>query len=279
LYIPENEALQTEIAQGFHESLVAGHFGQEKTIEIVRRDFYRKGLADWIRDDVRSGNECQHSKSPRHAKSGLLQPLEVPYAAWSSISTNFITQLPEWQGKTQIMVVVDRFTKRAHFIGLHDNATAKDVADTFLLEVWKLQGLPTEIISDIDTKFSGEFWESLFKMVGVKRRMSTAYHPQTYGQTERTNQVLEGYLRTFGNYDQNNWYQLLPLAEHPYNNSATNAHKVTPFFANYGFRPQTEWMKEREAHNPGATMYAHWRQDIHRQAKQTLENTRESMKK
>jgi len=131
----------------------------------------------------------------------------------------------------------------------------------------------------MDAKLSGEFWESLCKILGVKRRMSTAYHPQTDGQTERTNQVLEGYLRTFVNYDQNDWYQLLPLVEHAYSNSATNAHKMTPFFATYGFHPQTAWMKEREAHNPGATLYAHWMQDIHQQAKQTLENTGESMKK
>jgi len=170
LYIPENEALQTEIAQGCHDSLVAGHFRQEKTIEIVTRDFYRKGLTDWIRDYVRSCDECQHSKSPRHAKYGLLQPLEVPYAAWSSISTDFITQLPESQGKTQIMVVVDRFIKMAHFICLHENASAKDVADTFRREVWKPHGLPTEIILDMHAKFSGEFWESLCKMLGVKRR-------------------------------------------------------------------------------------------------------------
>jgi len=227
LYIPENEALQTEIAQGCHDLLVADQFGQEKTIEIVTREFYWKGLADWIRDYVRSCDECQHSKSPRHAKCGLLQPLEVPYATLFSISTDFITQLPESQGKTQIMVVVDRFPKMAHFIGLHENATANDVAHTFLREVWKLQGLLTEIISDMDVKFSGEFWESLCKMIGVKRRMSAAYHPQTEGQMERTNQVLEGYLRTFVNYDQNEWYQLLPLAEHAYNKSATNAHKMT----------------------------------------------------
>ena len=138
------------------------------------------------------------------------------------------------------MVVVDRFTKMAHFIGLEEKATAKDVAETFLREVWKLHGLPTEIISDMDAKFSGEFWESLCKMLGIKRRMSTAYHPQTDGQTERTNQVLEGYLRSFVNYDQDDWYQLLPLAEYAYNNSITNAHKMTPFFANYGFHPQTE---------------------------------------
>jgi len=161
------------------------------------------------------------------------------------------------------MVLVDRFTKIAHFIGLHKKATAKDFADTFLREVCKLHGLPTEIILDMVAKFSGEFWESLCKMLEVKRRMSTAYHPPTDSQSERINQLLEGYLRTFVNYDQNNWYQLLTLAGQAYNNSATNTHKMTPFFANYGFHPQTEWMKEREAHNPGATMYAHWMQAIH----------------
>jgi len=177
------------------------------------------------------------------------------------------------------MVVVDWVSKIGHFIGLHENATGKVVADTFVREVWKLHGLPTEIISVMDAKFSGELWESLCKRLGVKRRMSTAYHPQIDGQTERTNQVLDAHLRTFVTNDQNDWYQLLPLEEHAYNNSATNMHTMTPFFANYGFHPQTKWMKEREAHNQGATMYAHWIQDIHQQAKQTLENTRESMKK
>jgi len=97
------------------------------------------------------------------------------------------------------MVVVDRFTKMGHFIDLHENASAKDVADTFLREVRKLHGLLTEIILDMDAKFSGEFWQSLCKMLGVKRPMSTAYHAQTDGKTERTKQVLEGYLQTFVN--------------------------------------------------------------------------------
>ena len=110
------------------------------------------------------------------------------------------------------MVVVDRFSTMTHFIALEQNATAKDVANVFLREVWKLHGLPTEIISDMDAKFSGEFWESLCKSLNIKRRMSTAYHPQTDGQTERTNQVLECYLGNFVNYNQNDRYQLLPLA-------------------------------------------------------------------
>jgi len=218
LYTPENESLQTEIAPGGHHLLVAGHFGQEKTIEILTRDFNLKGLADWIRDYVRSCDEWQHSKSSGHAMYGLLQPLEVRYATWSSISTDFMTQLPESQGKTQIRVVVDRFTKLAHFISFHENAPPEDDADTFLREVLKLHRLLTEIISDMEAKFSSKLWESLRKMIGVKSHMSTTYNPQTEGQMERTNQVLDGYLRTFVNYDQNAWYQLLPLAEHAYSN-------------------------------------------------------------
>ena len=201
LYIPANDALKTKIAKGCLDSKVAGHFGMERTIEIITRDFYWKGLTEWINDYVPSCDERQHNKSPRHARWGLLQPLDTPYAVWNSISTDFITQLPESQGYTQIMVGVDRFTKMAHFIGLPTNATAKDITNVFLREVWKLHGLPTVIISDMDAKFSGEFWESLCKLLGIKRKMSTAYHPQTDGQTERTNQVLEGYLRNFVNYD------------------------------------------------------------------------------
>jgi len=177
LYIPDDVALQTEIAQGLHDSLVAGNFGQENTIAIVTRDLYWKKLADCTRDYVRSCDEGQHSKSPWQAKYGFLQRLEVPFAAWTSILTDFITQLPESQGKTQEMVVVDQFTKIAHFISLHENATAKDIAEPFVRQVWKLHGLSTEIISDMDAKLSCELGELLFKMLGIKRRMSMVYHP------------------------------------------------------------------------------------------------------
>ena len=111
-------------------------------------------------------------KAPRYAHFKLLHTLQVPFAAWASTSVDFITHLPESAGYTQIMVVIDRFTKMAHFIRLEEKATARDVADMFLK-------LPTEIISDMDAKFAGEFWESLCKNLGIKRKMSTAYHPQT----------------------------------------------------------------------------------------------------
>jgi len=274
-----NNELKLEIAKRGHDSQVAGHFGMEKMIEIVTRDFNWDQLTKWMNDYVRSSDECQHNKFPRHARWGLLQPLETPYAAWTSISADFITQLPESQGYTQVIVVVDRFTKMAHFIGLPTEATAQDVATVFLRQVWKLHGLPMEILLDMDAKFSGEFWESLCKALGIKRRMSTAYHPQTDEQTERTNHVQEGHLRNFVNYDQDDCYQLLPLAELAYNNSATNAHRLTPFYANYGFHPQTEWMTEGEAQNPGANLYSDWMKGVHEKAHQALDQTREAMKK
>ena len=135
LYIPDNDGFKPVIAKGYHVSKVAGHFRQEKTFEIITQDFYWKGLRAWINDNVRSCNECQHNKSLWHARYGLLKPLQIPFAAWTSISTDFITDLPESEGHTQIMVVFNRFTKMAHFIGLSENATARDVADMFLREV------------------------------------------------------------------------------------------------------------------------------------------------
>jgi len=177
------------------------------------------------------------------------------------------------------MVVVDRFTKIAHFIGLPRNATAKDIANVFVWEVWKLHGLPTEIICDMDAKFSGEFWQSSCKLLGIKRKMSRAYHQQRDGQTERTNKVLEGYLSNLVNYDKDDWYQLLPLAEFGYNNSATTAHGMSPFFANYSYHPQTEWMRERQAQNPEAELYSHWMKAIHKRAIEALNYTREAMRR
>jgi len=125
----------------------------------------------------------------------------VPYAAWASTLVAFIRQLRNSAGYKQIMVVVDRFTKMAHFIRLQENATTKEVAEALLKEVWKLHGLRSEIISYMDVKFAGEFSDSLYKNLRINRTVSTAYHPQTDGQTERVNQVVGGYLRICVNYD------------------------------------------------------------------------------
>jgi len=141
--------------------------------------------------------------------------------------------------------------KGDHFIALHQNATSKEGADTFLAERWKLRRLLTKIISETDSKFSGKFSQSLGKMLRVKQPLSMAYLPQAQGQTQTTKQVLERYLQTLVHYHRNDLCQLLPLAEHVYNNSATNAYKMTLFWAYYGFNPQTGCKKRRGSHGWG----------------------------
>lgn len=279
LQIPNDNQIRLQIASDEHDSKIAGHFGQKKTLELISRNFYWPEMDNWIKAYTRSCEDCQRNKSPRHARFGLLQPLELPYAPWISTSVDFITALPESEGHTQIMVTVDRFTKMAHFVPLMENATARDCATTFLQNIWKLHGLPENIVSDRDTKWTGEFWQSLCERLKIKRNLSTAFHPQTDGQTERVNQTVETYLRTFVNYDQNDWVSLLPLAEFAYNNSVTQATRMTPFYANYGYNPRTIWPSDGEGKNPASKAYAHWMRQVHERASQALKDTRASMSK
>jgi hypothetical protein len=191
-------------------------------------------------------------KSPRHAKFGLLQPLELSYSPWESTVVDFIVALLELEGHTQIMVVVDRFSKMAHFIALTEKATAKDAAQAFLKEVWKLHGLPESIVTDRDTKWTSEFWDGLCSLLGIKKRMWTSFHPQMDGQMERVNQTLKTYLRTFINHDQDDWFSLLPLAEFAYNNSVTQATQLNIFYTNYGYHLKTIWKTSEESKNPAS---------------------------
>jgi transposase InsO family protein len=150
---------------------------------------------------------------------------------------DFIVDLPESNGFTSIWVIVDRFNKMAHVLPLATGNTAESLAKSFLEQIWKLHGLPDEIISDRDSRFTARFWTELLERLQVKRKMSSAHHPETDGQTERVNQLLEQCLRIFTNYEQNDWSEKLPMAEFSYNNSVTNATGKTPFYANYGFHP------------------------------------------
>ena len=139
---------------------------------------------------------------------------------------DFITQLPKSDGCSRVRVIVDRFTKMAHFVPVKDGQkTAEGGAKLFLENIWKLYGLPSSIISDRDPVFTSKFLAELMGRLEVWLRKSTALHLQTDGQTERVNQSLEQYLHQYCNYEQDNWNDLLPLAEYAYNNSATTDRK------------------------------------------------------
>ncbi|PRP73764.1 retrotransposable element protein, partial [Planoprotostelium fungivorum] len=159
------------------------------------------------------------SISPGHLTglTGLLHPLLVLSERWLSVTMGFITELPECKGFNSIMVVVDRFTKMAHFVPCQTNITAQETARLYVDRVFRHHGIPTHIISDQDTVFASEFWGKFCEELGVQPIMSTAYHPEMDGQTER-----------------DNWVDLLVTAEFSYNNSHHSATSVSPFFANYG---------------------------------------------
>jgi len=237
-------------------------------------------MNDRIIDFVRSCPECQQNKASRHQPYGLPSPLELPYALRQSIAMDFITELPVSEGCDQLWVVVDRFTKMAHFVPLREK-NAADLAKIFAREIWRFHGLPTDIVSDRDSRFTSEVWQELLKKLGIRPRMSTAFHPQTDRQTERLNQTIEAYLRSFVNHEQDDWVRLLPMAEFAYNNSVTMGNGISPFYANYSFHPRTldPPNENEEPLNPASTAYAHWMQAVHKEAREGLEAAQERMRR
>ena len=240
IWIPDDNSLRLLVAGSSHDTKVAGHFGKHKTVDIVRRDFHWPDLDKWIAKYVRECDACQRNKNVRHREYGLLQPLEIPYAPWTSISMDFIVKLPSVHGYNQIWMVVDRFSKMVHFIPLK-STTARELADSFVKEIWRHHGLPLDITSDRDSRFTSHFWIAVMKKLDVHLNMSTAFHPQTDGQSEPLNQILEQYLQIFCTYHQHDWVDLLPFAEFAYNNSVNASTKMTPFYAVYGQHPRSIW--------------------------------------
>jgi transposase InsO family protein len=171
---------------------------------------------------------------------------------------DFITNLPESTGCDQLWVVVDRFTKMAHFIPLQkDGKTTADLAKIFAKEIWKLYGLPTDIVLDRDSRFTSMTWKAFIGTLGIKPRMSMVFHPQTDRQMERLNQTIEAYLCSFVNYEMDDWVDLLPMAEFAYNNSVTSIIGLSPFYANYGYYPIASNPTATTARNPASKAYAY----------------------
>lgn len=178
------------------------------------------------------------SKTSHNPLHGELRPLSIPDGPWTDVSMGFVVRLPECKGFDAILVVVDRLTKRRHLIPTITNADAKEVARLYLDYVWKLHGLPETVVSDRGTQFTSEFWKTLCDRLQIKLRYSTAYHPQTDGQMERLNAVMEQYLRAYTSYQQDDWVDLLPMAEFAANNQASETTQLSPFQANYGRNPR-----------------------------------------
>ena len=176
----------------------------------------------------------QRMKNRTEEPAGKLKLHEVPQKTWTHLTVNFITKLPVVAGKDVILVVCDRLLKMTHFVATTEGTSAEGLARLLWDNVWKLHGLPESIVLDRGPQFAVELTRELNRMLGIKTKLSTAFHPQTDGQTERMNQELEQYLWFFIEHRQKDWPEWLAAAEFVVNNKVHTATKVSPFMANYG---------------------------------------------
>ena len=181
-----------------HQTPYSGHPGYQKTMAKSKKQYFWPGMKKDMAEYISRCMKCQQVKVEHQHPAGLLQPLPVPEWKWEVISMDFITELPmTWRQHDSIMVMVHKLTKATHFIPVKSTHKTDDIAKIFMKEIFKLHGLSKAIVSDIDVKFTSNFWKELFADLGTKLNFSTAYHPQTDGQTEKVNQVLEDMLRMY----------------------------------------------------------------------------------
>ena len=232
--------IQTELISRHHDDLLAGYFGIEKTREFLSRKYYWPTLRHDVNNYVKRCNICLASKAIRHKLYGDLQSLLIPTHHWKDLLIDFVTGLPistDWKGDSynSILVIVDWLTKMVHYEPVKVTINAPGLVEVIINVVMRHHGLPDSIVTNRGSLFTSKFWSLLCYVLGIKRRLSTAFYPQTDGQTERQNSTMEAYLRAFVNFEQNDWARLLPMAEFAYNNAKNASTGFTPFELNCGY--------------------------------------------
>src|SRR6266702_1020145 len=231
--------------QAHHNAPVYGHPGVNKTYQLTGRRYWWPNMQQDVRDYVKGCAECQRNKINTRPTRAPLSPIFPVHEAmpFETVALDFITKLPVSQGYDSILTVTDHdCTPAAVFIPCKENMTAEETAGLIVQHIFPRFGLPSKFISDRDPKFASRFVRGLCKATGTTQNISTAYHPRTDGQSERTNQWLEQYLRFWVNKWQDNWHAYLPLAEFMHNNWPNETTGESPFFVLYGFNPHADWM-------------------------------------
>ena len=222
---------------------------------------------------------CQRYKNRSEAPAGKLMPNAIPEKPWSHISADFITKLLLAQRYDAILVVCDRFSKMAHFIATTEKTSAEGLAKLFRDQVWKLHGLSESIVLDRGMQFAAGMMKELNNLLGIQTKLSTAYHLQTDGQTERVNQELEQYLRVFIDHRQEQWPDWLGTAEFAYNNKVHAATKILPFKVNYGQDPRMGFEGRRKGKYKAAGKFVEKMKKIQKEVKAVLGKAQEEMRK
>jgi hypothetical protein len=233
--VPDVKHIRELILREAHDSAYSIHPGSTKMYQDLKTRYWWHGMKRDVAEYVALCDTCQRVKAEHQRPAGLLQPLRIPEWKWEEIGMNFIVGLPHTQsGYDSIWVVVDRLTKVAHFIPVKMTYTGAILAELYMSRIVCLHGVPKRIVSDRGTQFTSKFWEKLHESLDTQLNFSSAYHPQTDGQTERTNQILEDMLRACSLKYEKSWDKSLPYAEFSYNNRYQASLKMSPFEALYG---------------------------------------------
>ena len=244
-------SMQDAVMQAHHATAYAGHFGVARTVEHISRQFWWPGLHASVQTYCDSCPQCQQNKASNKRPFGLLQPHSIPDSRWSVVSLDFVSGLPMTSRKhDSIFVFVDKLTKMVHLAATSKTCSTKHASQLFLQHVWAQHGSPVTLISDRDTRFTSDFWQQFCTLLGITTKMSTAYHPQTDGQTERANRTIEEVLRHFTASSPGSWDDLLPYVEFAMNNAKSASTGETPFFLNYGTHPRTPVVNQLPVRNP-----------------------------
>jgi transposase InsO family protein len=241
IVVPDFANIRLNILHDHHDSRCAGHLGTQKTLRNITLRYYWNDMSRDIKKYVRSCISCQRNKVGYHERLGKLQPLPIPPRRWHTVTIDFAGPfIVSGEGKWDaVMIIVDKLTKRAHFIPNKTTDEAPQIAKRFFNEVIRLHGVPKVIISDRDPRFTSIFWQTLFKDFGTQIALSTAYHPQTDGQTERMVRTLKEMLRHYVSNSQHDWTEYLSSLEFAYNNSVQASTGYTPFELDIGYHPLT----------------------------------------
>ncbi len=268
LFVPES--VRSDVIQWGHCSNVACHPGVSRTKFLVKQRFWWPRMAHDVHDFVLACSACATGKTSNRPPDGLLQPLPVPSRPWSHISLDFITALPPSQGNTVVLTVVDRFSKAAHFIPLPKLPSAKETALAVVDHVFRLHGLPTDVVSDRGPQFVSKFWQEFCRLLGATVSLSSGFHPQSNGQTERANQDLERTLRCLVSKNPTSWSQQLSMVEYAHNTLPVSSTGLSPFECSVGYQPPIFPSLESEVAVPSAHAFV---QRCHRtwtRARETL---------
>lgn len=234
LWVPDYEPLRTGLIQSTHDSILTGHPGKNALYAILARRFYWPSISDDIKRFTRNCDKCGANNIWRSRRQGLLKPLPLPERKWREIAIDFVDKLPLSHGNRHMMVIVDRLGKGVIPVPC-ENLEAETAARNLIKYFVGYHGIPTSITSDRGSQFVGDLWAHLCRMMGIRQRLSTAVHPQTDGQTERMNAVIQEFLRNFCNYHQDDWAPLLPAAQLAINGRDATSTGISPFFLDHGY--------------------------------------------